>query len=1164
MNPAQLLNPKAFAKSAAKKSKGANSPHSLTTNGSNSKTSGRPATPPPAQNGASGTSTNNPTTPSRGKTSNDTTMSSSPLTPSKYNPAQLLNPKSAQMRNANDPQYKDIQAPQEDEAGAPSNTYGSILERFHNVEKREAAPLKRRAVANEDDEQDRDKKKAKFTGGGKGGIIGESVREMRQKAQEAAGPGAIVDLTEKDDDDELKIMDIKPTESKDDPRREVCIGQIAAHINAHRIPHVNGKALSSNTMWGPSKIFYQRAAGQLRTIEIRDRQTQHFGNLDFRVAEVLVPLISAPLATKFRMTMWLPPRVKKDPFSKPGHATSELMSCHITIFCSRLAVEQIGLLLSKKGFWLQDPTSNREMKEVVNPHKPKDYGPKRTATTAPALSGGSGSGTFISRTAEEVASDVKNIIDHLPNSEGLPMIDTDMNFVRTPIMDHQKQALYWMSIMESPYDPSDPNKVGLWKQDYKQEGWYNSISGHEVKKLPDCLGGLFADDMGLGKTLSILARVATTLGESREFGKSTLSKVLKKQGLDRNNGATLVVCPTGVLSNWDEQIKAHLDTSKVKYYKYHGSNRVQDVNELAKYDVVITSYGTVAGEMNRSNNKFSALAKLNWFRVVLDEAHSIKNMQTGWFKGCCLISSPRRWAVTGTPVQNRLDDLGALVKFIKLAPFHEKGAWEQFFLSTFKSGNELALPNLKALVGSVMLRRSKKRLNMVDIDRQTVHLDFSSSERSLYEAFMRDSGIKVDTILRDNRLRGKGTAHMLTFITRLRLICCHGRELLSDEDMKVLEGRTMEDAIDLGDEDEMDKPVLTDHQVYSTLRMMRETNVSACEGCGNEIGREDVIQAADEDESDEEESEAEETDNEDNDNVANGTGSQKNGVGSGNSQKDRASTAGDSTAESTEHHDIVLGYMTPDYHLFCPKCIDNFKVACARTLTSDNHCDCPVDGNYIRAVFAPITRQGIEAEEERRRELVNNIKKGKDAKNYGGPHTKVKALISRLQENIAESQLLPEGTPPIRSVVFSGWTQYLDLIGIALDNAGIPSLRLDGSMHATKRAKVITQFREDSRYTVMLVSIRAGGQGLNFTAANKVYMMEPQFNPGVENQAIDRVHRIGQTRPVEIVKFIMRDSFEGRIIKLQEQKMMLAKEAFGEGGKGGIKERMEGLRSLFK
>ncbi|PNS16994.1 hypothetical protein CAC42_4958 [Sphaceloma murrayae] len=1044
-------------------------------------------------------------------------------------PAVLLNPKTGKQRAQNDPDLKETQkgvpvGPEE----AGSSSYSSLLEKHHRVGKREAASLKRQRDPNEEDE-DSPKKKGKFSGAGKGGIIGESVREMRQKAQDEEGLGQVLDLTN-DDDDDITITGSQTISKNDgDPRREVCIGIISASINADRVPVVGNKALNTKSTWPPSKITYRRIPGQHRQISVRDKSDKHFGYLDLRIADVLGGLLNGQTANKIRLTFYLQPRPKGD--ERAGEHISASLPCRITMFCARSAVEGIGKLLKGRGFVLADPPLGlREVKELVNPHIKADSKLQRiSGVVHPGTTVAHGGvGSFIQRTEEQVKNDVNNIIDNLPNSEGLAKAEPNTALVRTELMDHQKQALYWMKKMETPYDPQDPSLTGLWKHDDTKGGrqaWYNSISGHEVTELPRNLGGLFSDDMGLGKTLSILSLIASTKDAATAFGLSPLPKeLLKDSNIEQNTGATLLVCPTGVISNWDEQIRDHM--AGIKYYKYYGTKRTRNVKLLASFDIVITSYQTLANEMTRSNSAFNALSRLNWYRVVLDEAHTIKNMQTNAFKGCCSIASPRRWAVTGTPVQNRLDDLGALVKFMKLVPFHEKANWELSFLAKFKSGDSMALDNLKALVGSVMLRRSKKKINIEDPDRYTIELEFSPTERALYEAFMKDSGNKVNAILSDGRLRGKGTAHMLTFITRLRLICCHGRELLSDEDMKVLEGRTVEDAIDIGGEDDLDKPLLTDHEIYNTLSLMRDTSVNQCTmtGCTHWIGNEDPATEANQEESEDDE------DDTDKDNV-----------------KD----------------DAPLGYMTACYKLLCNKHVDKYKATVAASITTDRYCDCSLCETYHRAALAPITRSGIDAEIERKHQATLNRQNRGDG-TYTGPHTKVRALIERLEQNAIESLALPAGEPPIRSVVFSGWTTYMDLIGIGLEDAGIPFLRLDGSMHVRRRAKVIEQFRSDPTYAVLLVSIKAGGQGLNFTAANKVYMMEPQFNPGVENQAVDRVHRIGQTRKVEVVKFVMRDSFEGRIIKLQEQKMALAREAFGEGGKGGLKERMEGLRSLFR
>lgn len=153
------------------------------------------------------------------------------------------------------------------------------------------------------------------------------------------------------------------------------------------------------------------------------------------------------------------------------------------------------------------------------------------------------------------------------------------------------------------------------------------------------------------------------------------------------------------------------------------------------------------------------------------------------------------------------------------------------------------------------------------------------------------------------------------------------------------------------------------------------------------------------------------------------------------------------------------------------------------------------------------------------------------------------------------------------SVVFSCWTSHLDLIEIALKHHEHVSCRLDGRMSRDARDKSMRLFREDPNIRIMLVSIGAGGLGLNLTTANKVYMMEPQFNPAAEAQAVDRVHRLGQDREVTIKRFIMDDSFELKMQDLQKKKMKLADLTLAREKRTKeeqTKMRLEELRSLFR
>lgn len=152
--------------------------------------------------------------------------------------------------------------------------------------------------------------------------------------------------------------------------------------------------------------------------------------------------------------------------------------------------------------------------------------------------------------------------------------------------------------------------------------------------------------------------------------------------------------------------------------------------------------------------------------------------------------------------------------------------------------------------------------------------------------------------------------------------------------------------------------------------------------------------------------------------------------------------------------------------------------------------------------------------------------------------------------------------------MFSTWTTHLDLIQIALTANNVSYIRLDGSMSRKNRAAAIDDFTNNPKTTVILVTIGAGGLGLNLTAGNKVFVMEPQFNPAAEQQAVDRVHRLGQTREVTIMRFIMRDSFEENMLRQQEKKIELADLAVNRDRRmdraEAAKAKLESLKSLFR
>lgn len=148
--------------------------------------------------------------------------------------------------------------------------------------------------------------------------------------------------------------------------------------------------------------------------------------------------------------------------------------------------------------------------------------------------------------------------------------------------------------------------------------------------------------------------------------------------------------------------------------------------------------------------------------------------------------------------------------------------------------------------------------------------------------------------------------------------------------------------------------------------------------------------------------------------------------------------------------------------------------------------------------------------------------------------SKVELLVDHLERAASEAH---------KSLVFSQWTSLLDLVEPVLRRAGLDFVRLDGSTR--DRDAVVQAFQAESGPPVMLISLKAGGTGLNLTAADHVFLLDPWWNPAVEDQAADRAHRIGQERPVIVHRMVAEDSVEERILALQDQKRAIAEAALG-------------------
>lgn len=181
-----------------------------------------------------------------------------------------------------------------------------------------------------------------------------------------------------------------------------------------------------------------------------------------------------------------------------------------------------------------------------------------------------------------------------------------------------------------------------------------------------------------------------------------------------------------------------------------------------------------------------------------------------------------------------------------------------------------------------------------------------------------------------------------------------------------------------------------------------------------------------------------------------------------------------------------------------------------------------------------------------------------------------KHMSSKLNELIKQLNLIAQHEPNAKCVIFSQWTSLLDIIEekVLIANKILEYARLDGTMSSQKREENIQLFQTDASCKVFLISLKAGGIGLTLTAANHVFMMDVWWNPSVEEQAFDRVHRIGQTKAVTIHRIVIKNSIEQSILKLQQKKKKTANDALDSNHNNNKVNHsslnVDDLKSLFK
>ncbi|MFI7628629.1 SNF2-related protein [Microbispora rosea] len=270
------------------------------------------------------------------------------------------------------------------------------------------------------------------------------------------------------------------------------------------------------------------------------------------------------------------------------------------------------------------------------------------------------------------------------------------------------------------------------------------------------LGGILADDMGLGKTAQ------------------TLSLLTKERESDERVGATLLVCPMSLLSNWQKEAARFAPSLDV--YLHHGTGRLRGeelAGRVGEADLVLTTYGTALRDRD-------ALARFTWARVVCDEAQAVKNAAARQAQAVRSLPARTRLALTGTPVENHLAELWSIMEFCNPGLLGSARAFRERYQEPIeRRGDEAATAALKRATGPFVLRRLKTDKAIIsdlpDKMEMKVWCTLTPEQASLYQAVVEDM---MDRIAGSEGIERRG--NVLAAMTRLKQVCNHPAHLLKD------------------------------------------------------------------------------------------------------------------------------------------------------------------------------------------------------------------------------------------------------------------------------------------------------------------------------------------------------------------------------------------------
>lgn len=743
---------------------------------------------------------------------------------------------------------------------------------------------------------------------------------------------------------------------------------------------------------------------------------------------------------------------------------------------------------------------------------------------------------------------------------------------------YQKQALHWMLGKERDqksdaqqsmhplweeytWPTKDANDVDLPIVEEQDHFYINLYSGEMSLDFPvqeqNCLGGILADEMGLGKTIEIYSLIHSNRSDvDLQAASKPTTSVNQLPRLPQSSISTepapcttLVVAPMSLLAQWESEAIKCSKPGTLRTLVYYGSDKNLHLpticsvsNAKSAPNVIITSYGVVLSEFNQvsaaggDRGSHGGLFSVNFHRVILDEAHTIKNRQAKTSKACYELKAKHRWVLTGTPIVNRLEDLFSLVRFLKVEPWNNFSFWKTFITVPFESKEiARALNVVQTVLEPLVLRRTKDMKTpegeaLVPLPPKVTtieEVELSDTEREVYDLILTRAKRAFNESVQAGTLM-KSYTTIFAQILRLRQSCCHpvltrNKDIVADE-----EDAAAALAADVnGFADDMDLQDLID-------RFTKDTNLAAKDDS-----------------------------------------SAKDPISSFPAQALRQ-IQDESGGECTLCYEepMETPAVTTCWHTACKSCLEKYI---SRQIEQGEIPRCFQCRETInpRDIFEVVKHNSPTTSFDSEGDLYDagdvTPKATRISLSRIHPYSPTASTSAKIAALLKSLSSLPRGS---KAVVFSQFTSFLDLISPQLKKHGFEHLRFDGTMSQKVRAQVIRTFNAEnasdpSAPRVLLLSLRAGGVGLNLTAANHCYMMDPWWSFAVEAQAIDRVHRMGQTQTVQVVRFVTKDSIEGRMLRIQERKMAVAgslgvgQSGTGESEEERRKKRIEELEMLL-